>query len=438
MRTRQLRWIALGLATMLLILGCGRFRDRERGRERRNDPPPPVSGESHSCSASCGETVACTELGGTWSGGTASCRSDCSGYDVSACTRADADLWEVVKPATRDARWEEARCNDGTPFAYVVRLAPQPSSKWVIHLEGGVFCEDDALPCSERSQDLITTVPKGDRALTMRPSQGLFSRDARANPGLADANHVFGNYCSSDWWAGATTVRRKTTGDPAKGWYFSGHANFDSIVGTLVDRYGLNDDDPRLQVLLSGSSGGSAGAHLNVARLEKALPKTARDKRLKLFLDAGWWIDWDDPKYRIGDARAPDRDVMRAAAEFWGATLDPDCEARARDKADCLFGAGFYPHVSKRVPVLVQQCAIDASYTKAHGLRSSDERAWSAWKAQATADLKEVDWLFSGRNTSTHTLGMNDEGLDTGPPGATLRDVLARFLAGRPPERVLY
>ena len=47
-----------------------------------------------------GAVVPCADLGATWARGTATCRGDCSGYDVSTCTRA-APLTnrERVRPA---------------------------------------------------------------------------------------------------------------------------------------------------------------------------------------------------------------------------------------------------------------------------------------------------------------------------------------------------
>src|SRR5215813_14794807 len=105
-----------------------------------------------------GAVVACADLGATWARGTATCRGDCSGYDVSTCTRA-APLTnrERVRPADRDPRWAAARCNDGTPFSFQVRLSQSGSQTWVIGLEGGGSCDDSRSDCATQPPPLTTT-----------------------------------------------------------------------------------------------------------------------------------------------------------------------------------------------------------------------------------------------------------------------------------------
>ena len=160
-----------------------------------------------------GTPTACAELGGTWNDGMA-CRAARGGWDVSACVRVDPRQWETVEPAIRDPRWATARCNDGTPFDFQVQLAPQPSKVWVIHLAGGGACNDFGTPCSARDRVLTTTSPQVDRELSATPSTGIVSRDATINPTFATANLVRTTYCSSDFWAGATTDLRPSSGDP--------------------------------------------------------------------------------------------------------------------------------------------------------------------------------------------------------------------------------
>jgi hypothetical protein len=164
-----------------------------------------------------GGVRACADLGGTWSGGDAACRSDCRGWEVAACVRADATKFELVKAGERDTeRFAGARCNDGTAFPISVRLSPSGSHEWVIYLEGGVYCDDHSYPCSERPQQLKSTQSDPDRTLVEPRLTGIFNRDPAENPTFAGANHVFAHYCSSDFWTGATTERRPSSGDGRK------------------------------------------------------------------------------------------------------------------------------------------------------------------------------------------------------------------------------
>jgi hypothetical protein len=394
-----------------------------------------VTDTSEACD---GDSIACTELGGSWSAGTAQCRASCTGWDVSMCTLAAPRHTEVVKPAERDpTRWAEARCNDGTPFAFRISLAPTPSTVWVIHLEGGGYCDDDTMLCSERNPELTTTLPAPDRGLGPLVTRGILSRDPAINPTFAGANHVQANYCSSDFWHGATTELRPSAVSP-DGWYYSGRPNVRAMFEVLVQRYGLDDDHPALEVLFAGSSAGAVGARLNSAFVAETLPNTREDGRLKLLLDAPWFLDWDDPAHRIVDETEPDREVWRSAREYWGATGDPECEASVSDPIDCWFGATWYPIVSARQPTFVQISQMDTVIGFAiHPTLETDAEAMAEWRAQLSTTTSSVTWLFSGA-MPYHTLSVSDQGWNTGPAGSTLQEMVTRFWNDEPPERVTF
>ena len=380
-----------------------------------------------------GDARACADLGASFGGGTAPCRADCRGWDPAGCTLANAGRFEAVKPAERDPKWGIARCNDGTPFSFVVRLASPATDRWVIYLEGGVYCDDDSFACASRDPYLTSTLPFADRALGPVPFTGLFGTNPAANPDFAQANQVVAHYCSSDFWAGETTDRRPSSGGS---WYFSGHAAVDAMIEVLAERYGLDDERAGLRVLFGGGSAGAFGGHFNASRVIRALPATASAGRLMLLVDAGWMTDWDDPAHRLGSATTRDRDVWSRARTFWGATFDPACEAANAEPVDCFFGPGWYPHVSAALPTLVQQCSIDQSFTMVHNLQPTDPAA-QTWHSQVAASLAPVRWLFSGTQ-SYHMLGIDDSTMTYGPAGHTFAQTLHDFWAGAAAERVVF
>jgi hypothetical protein len=385
-----------------------------------------------------GGSIACATLGGSWSAGTARCRASCAGWDVSTCTLRAPGNTEVVKPGVRDpARWAQARCNDGTPFGFRISLAPTPSPVWVIMLEGGGYCDDATMPCSERETRLTTTLPAPDRGTGSLATDGLLSRDAASNPRFAGANHVLAHYCSSDFWHGATTELRPSAVSPG-GWYYSGRANVRALFEVLAQRYGLDDRDAALRVLFGGNSAGAVGAHFNSAFVAQALANTRAGGRLKLLLDAPWFLDWDVPAHRIMNATVPDRVVWRAARAYWAATADPDCEASVPDPNDCWFGATWYPFVSARQPTFVQISQMDEVIGLAiHPTLAMDATAMAAWRAQLGATTASVAWFFSGFEPY-HVLTISDRGWSTGPAGSTLKEMVARFFDDGPPERVTF
>jgi hypothetical protein len=375
----------------------------------------------------------------------ATCRPDCSGWDVSACVRADTTQWETVEPAVRDEQWATARCNDGTPFDFHVQLAPEPSKVWVIHLAGGAMCEDLGAQCSMRERALTTTSPRIDRELSVMPGLGIVSRDPAVNPTFAAANLVRATYCSSDQWSGATTDRRPSSGDAMAGWYFAGHTNVAALLATIEERYGLDDSDPETEVLFAGSSAGAFGAHFNAGVVEAALPATALRRHVRLLIDAGWQFDWIDPDpappdFYLGAATVSDAEVWEHARTFWGATFDPACETAAVEPSGCIDGPVWYPHVAARLPVLILQSPLDFAFTGAHGIGATQTALLAAWREQAKDSLAGVSWLFSG-DLPYHVLvdpqfGDTSGGLAQGPPGSTLPEVIGRFWADGEPERV--
>ncbi|MBI4955545.1 MAG: hypothetical protein HY908_26230 [Myxococcales bacterium] len=385
-----------------------------------------------------GDSIACTTLGGSWSAGTAGCRTNCAGWDVSMCTLQAPGNTEVVKPAERDpTRWAQARCNDGTPFAFRISLAPTASPVWVIQLEGGGYCDDATMPCSEREARLTTTLPLPDRGTGPLATYGIFSRDAASNPTFAGANHVLAHYCSSDFWHGATTELRPSAVSPG-GWYYSGRANVRALFEVLAQRYGLDDQDPALHVLFGGNSAGAFGAQFNSAFVAQTLPNARAGGRLELLLDAPWFLDWDDPAHRIVNATVRDREVWRSAQAYWGATGDPECETSVSDPIDCWFGATWYPIVSARQPTFVQQCQLDDVIGLAiHPTLGADAAAIGAWRAQLSAATASVTWFFSGAGPC-HVLTISDQGWASGPPGSTLQEMVSRFFDDGPPERVTF
>lgn len=348
---------------------------------------------------------------------------------------------EMVKPALRDPeRWGGARCNDGTPFGMDVVLAPEPSATWVLFLGPGASCDDNADPCDERAVELTTTPAKADGERYDFEPGGIFSGDDVTNPTFSKANRVYAQYCSSDLWTGDTTELRPTAAvpDPKGGWYFSGHANVDAMLEILVERFGLDDEDPALRVLFTGSSAGGLGAHFNARRAAACFPETVEGGRFQVLVDAGWMVAWDDEAYRDGNATESDLEVRRHAREFWGGTFDAVCELEEEaDPASCFFGETWYPYLAQDLDVLVQQSGTDAAFTADHGIRAGDREALDAWGDAVSDSYSDVAWLFSGQE-SYHTLAFRDAGLEFGPPGSKFGDVLGRFWAGDEPERVIF
>ncbi|MEQ1566027.1 MAG: pectin acetylesterase-family hydrolase [Myxococcota bacterium] len=321
------------------------------------------------------------------------------------------------KPARHAAKWDDARCNDGTAFGYAIRPG---SSTWVVNLEGGYFCDDDRVPCRERARRLTTTLAAPDGGpVRVGGGQGVLSPDPTVNPTFSDATWVEAHYCSSDLWLGDSTERRPTTGDP-RGWYFSGRRNVEVLLESLREVDGLDETRPDVKILVVGSSAGALGVVGNFDQLVAAFPRAVAERRLAVVLDGGWVIP-------------PPPGVVTPNAAKWGAP-ERGCAA-AGDPRRCVYGPSWWPFVSAAgVRVLVQISGADKSQIPNFGIDSPEELAEWRGRLRGSLESSRVPWVWSSA-TSYHLVA-TEERFGQGPPGRTFREVLDRFWADAPPEQV--
>lgn len=464
-------WMVVGIVFLVLFLVVGfklvrKVRNRLGGTSTApivTNEPRPGGGEAPT-GAVCtrGASVACSELGESWSGGTATCREDGSGYDLSECTRArlSSSQAEVVKPGERNSWWEAARCNDGTPFTYEVQLSPSGSSEWLVYLEGGGFCDDNAKSCASRDVGHSSTLRDertgrivADREIIPLRKAGIFSADAQANPTFYDANKVFAEYCSSDAWSGATTERRPTEGDPQNGWYFSGRHNVRALFESLIALYGLDDGNNTTKVLFSGGSAGGGGVNINADTAANLLPRVADAGRLMLVNDAGATTElFDNSGFYPGEASEPIRDVFLHAFAFFGSRANAVCEEALKRQGENVYRCGFtavnYPYVFNEppeglgLPYLVAHSSIDEFGLGLYGINPQrDTAVLEAYRDASLESFEGISWLFSGGHKPYHTILTKDgvNGWHMGPPGGpTLQELITRMWEGKEPQRVVF
>lgn len=399
------------------------------------NPPPQL------CTASA--QVSCKTLAGVYTAGMATCRTDGSGYDVSSCSvTSGVEQGEMVKPALRDQRFADARCNDGTPFGFQLRLAPSGQRQtWHIFLQGGGYCDDHTANCKPRANltKYVSSPPEVDRSLSAMPdNRGVMSNDKTENPHLYDANRIFAVYCSSDAWSGRRTTSVPVKNDTRK-FYFSGHHNLMSIVDILVQRYGLDPLHPQTTLFFSGASAGAIGVTTNAHAVADRLPKVAAAKKLRILIDGAWFTDWNDPLYPFGKNGPTTLGAVQLMRQAWDAVTDRHClaayQSQGKDVARCMLGAEVYPYLTGAAPggsgleVFVQLSQLDAFEVAKYGLDLNDSALVATWRAHKLQSLSQVKWLFSGAN-SYHAIQTRWTESDVGQPGKRFRDFLNPFLSG--------
>ncbi len=404
-----------------------------------------------------GPDARCQELGAWFTGGIATCRPDCGGYDVASCERAPGRLWELITPAERDARWSAARCNDGTPFDLLYRPGAPGSDVWVVYLQGGGFGDDEAFPTAARPAQLTSTtaLPDRSRGPLEALEHGIFGGPA-LNPDFHEAHFVLGHYCSSDLWSGRGLAQRPVDG-VADGFWFAGRENVRALFEILRQRYGLDDADPDLRLLYGGGSAGNIGSAQTADLAARLLPETTADGRLRYLGDGAYVVappadrtDWAFGLSTLGDVA-----LFERAIAYWDA--EPLSSCPSVERGECYLGRGWYPGlVALGIPAIVAMSSMDEVILGLRGVCTeacggpgrpcfdgcvaATTEEYAAIRASYRDDWADVgvEWLFAWGSVE-HTAALIDDRWN-GPAGAPepLRGVVADFFFDRTAPRQIF
>lgn len=366
--------------------------------------------------------VSCTSLGAVFTGGSAVCRSDCRGYDVSSCSQVNTQLTgtsgQTVIPKLRDSvTYKDSVCSFGDPFSFRISLSPTKSKKWVIFLGGGGVCDGTVTPCTDRPENLFRSAAKTEGVLASINSadNGITSRDPVENPTFWDANFAVAAYCTNDLWSGTNAVPQSVLIGPSAAPYphdvvFTGKRNVEAIFGSLVRYFGLDDRDVNTRVLFSGNSAGGNGVQNTADVAVNSLPVAAKDQRIWFVSSAGYMLtDWMNLKYSVYGNGKTDSENSATMATIYKATFSPECVALAKEKGrnpgDCLGGMLWYEALTERLHqkrVLVFKNRLDQIYLSFHlfplpaSLAENNADAdRKAWFDLGNTELAGVRWLMT-------------------------------------------
>ena len=293
---------ALGLASSLLLTGCGAKATSAVTTPAPTPTPAPIPTPASSCST---PAVTITHT----------------------ATAANSPQLVILDKN----KYPLALCNDGTAAAYVLRPgAGAAANRWLISLQGGGECYDQA-SCSSRAATMPTLVSSA--SYQANPSSafgqgGLLSPAASSNPDFYDASTVQVLYCSSDDWSGAkSSSTTYSPGDPTT-WNFQGRAILDAVIADLSASHAFAS---ATEVMLTGQSAGGVGTFANANPVAKLVPSTAR---FVAYSDAGFGNGVDNflatapPPNYIDTVSTPNQIAKRAPAlPLWNGTGDPVCAA---------------------------------------------------------------------------------------------------------------
>jgi len=343
-------------------------------------------------------------------------------FIASTCSSAVA---QSTSPMTlvqvKNAVARDAVCNDGTPATYYLRRGEGTGShRWVIHLQGGGFC-NSIETCQERSVSTPQLMTSKGLSRT-RMGHGVQSPSARDNPDFHNANHVFVPYCSSDVWSGDRGATPESGG-----WHFRGARIVRAVIGDLMNP--TITLPPNLavakEVLFSGSSAGGNGVMSNLDWVAEQLPQVS----VRGLNDAGWIVDVTPYDSSI----APPLVQTQQGYALWNGTVDASCLAANPGAEGRCYTEYAYPYIS--TPLFVQMAQFDTSSLHRLGITlpaDENERAYMLeFAAAVRQSLEPVPAAFSPA-TTTHSILGNAQFWTLRIAGQSLRDLLGNWFFGRP------
>ncbi|GAU93431.1 hypothetical protein RvY_05373 [Ramazzottius varieornatus] len=280
-----------------------------------------------------------------------------------------------------------ATCNDGSPAGYYLRRYPR-SKLWLIFLEGGWYCHDEA---SCMSRWLHTPSLMSSKSWqTYHAAGGILSGDEEENPIFWRANIVYIPYCSSDVWTGNTP---KGKGQKLA---FMGSLILQEVITQLLAK-GLRKGK---RLLLAGSSAGATGVLLNVDTVGHWLRMHGSKIKVRGLVDSGWFLD--AAPYSKTDCMDPRRcspaATLRKGIKLWNSELPGRCMSSHRHEPwNCFYGSNIYSTLQS--PVFIFQWLYDEAQlmasnafvprTKAQGLYVQSIRT------KLIRDLQNVSAVFA-------------------------------------------
>ncbi|QDZ25124.1 pectinacetylesterase-like protein [Chloropicon primus] len=283
------------------------------------------------------------------------------------------------------------RCLDGTLGAFYPNLNPAGNDTFVIYLDGGGECTDEA-SCAGRAKTKLGSSTSMDDEVYM--NYGVLDTRAEANPNFADANFVRVGYCSGDLFLGSR--QDPTTGSEL---YFQGRYIVHGVLDTLSLKYGLLDAKT---IVFGGESAGGIGSLALMDEMAESLRVMGSKAKFLGSIQGGYYFLNDDvyegsnppPSNYIpwGSKAFPDY------IEFWGAedALPAACTAKeTEDPWKCILADYNFPYLS--TPVFVAEAFTDKVVLPLHtgmpgvppNLTVDEKKFTYGWSLKMSASLQK-------------------------------------------------
>ncbi|GLU16636.1 hypothetical protein SLE2022_330580 [Rubroshorea leprosula] len=259
-----------------------------------------------------------------------------SGLGTDATSSSPAKQRMVPLTLISGAAAKGAVCLDGTPPGYHLdRGSGSGVNSWIIHLEGGGWC-NNVQTCVSRKTTRHGSSNFMEKQLAFT---GILSNKAKENPDFFNWNRVKLRYCDGASFAGEGQ-------DEANQLNFRGQRIWSVIMEELMAE-GMKDAE---QALLSGCSAGGLASILHCDEFGDLFPKTTKVKCLS---DAGLFLDAID----VGGGRTL-RNMYKGVVSLQGVEKNlPNTCTSQMDPTSCFFPQNLVGKI--KTPVFLLNSAYD-------------------------------------------------------------------------------
>ncbi|KAK1304339.1 hypothetical protein QJS10_CPB11g00031 [Acorus calamus] len=172
-----------------------------------------------------------------------------------------------------------AVCLDGSPPAYHLdRGSGAGINNWLIHLEGGAWC-NNATTCLARSD---TGLGSSKQMFPQIPFSGILDNEQIFNPDFYNWNRVEIRYCDGSSFTGDVEAV-----DPGTNLHYRGARIWRAVIEDLMEKGMKNAKN----ALLTGCSAGGLAAILHCDGFRSLMPMHTK---VKCLADAGYFINVND------------------------------------------------------------------------------------------------------------------------------------------------
>ncbi|MBA0634951.1 hypothetical protein Godav_000151 [Gossypium davidsonii] len=275
----------------------------------------------------------------------------------------------------QDAVAKGAVCLDGSPPAYHFDKGSGAGvDNWIVHMEGGGWCEDVPTCLSRKNTDLGSS----KQMVKQFGFSGLLSGQQKSNPDFYNWNRIKVRYCDGSSFTGDAV-------DRANNLFFKGNSIWEFIIADLLAKGMRNAKN----AILSGCSAGGLASILHCDRFRALLPASIK---VKCISDAGFFLHAQDvsggkhiEEFYGKVARLhvldPLRICQRLALQEW----EPDQSCLFSAKLQCFFPQ--YVVQTMQTPIFFVNSAYDSWQIKNILAPSAADKS-KAWKS-CKLDLKK-------------------------------------------------